>query len=130
MDAAGEGRAGGLHRLADTGPTHPGRIVIAGRVLVKVAEEATADALRVDRGDVSAGVSESGGGIAVSISTRLPVPDLDDTAALQAATPVLERVEAAQAFLRDQIGRLIGRDIIRINMTITGAVVEGRRRVR
>lgn len=130
MDAAGAGRARGLHRLADTEPTHPGRIVIAERVLVKVAEEATADALRVDRADVSAGVSDARGGIALSISTRLPAPDLDDAAALQSAPPVLERVEAAQALLRDQIGRLIGRDITRINMTITGAVVEGRRRVR
>lgn len=130
MIAAGAGRADGvLDRVHAAAPTRPGRIVIKERVLVKVVEEATADALRVDRGDVSVGVSEERGGMAVTISTPLPVPELDDVAAIQAGAPVLERVEAIQAQLRDRIGQLIGRDVTRINMTITGAAIAERKRV-
>jgi hypothetical protein len=42
---------------------------------------------------------------------------------------VLGRVAELQQKLLFQIGYLTGRDIARINMTITGAIVEQRRRV-
>ena len=130
MIAAGAGKAEGvLERVHAATPTRPGRIVIKERVLVKVAEEATADALRVSRGDVSVAVSEERGGMAITISTPLPVPELDDVAAIQAGSSVLERVEAVQIRLRDRIGQLIGRDVTRINMTITGAVIAEKKRV-
>lgn len=136
MSAAGAGQAGGdLTRVAagashDASP-YPGRITIKERVLVKVAEEATATTLRVDRGDVSVGVSEARGGIALTIRTPLPIPHLDDTAAIHAGAPVLERVQTAQEQLRDRIAHVTGREVTRVNITITGAVIaEQKKRVK
>ncbi|WP_082716819.1 hypothetical protein [Microterricola viridarii] len=130
MDSAQAGRTGGgAHRVADAAPTHPGRTVVRERVLVRVAEEATADALRVQRGHLSVEVSEARGGMALTISTPLPVPELDDIDAIQQGTPVLERVQAIQNQLRDRITQLTGRDVTRVNMTITGAVIAAKRRV-
>lgn len=135
MAAAGAGPAGGdLTRVAAgapyDAPSHPGRITIKDRVLVRIAEEATADALAVGRGDVSAGVSQAQGGIALTIRTPLPIPRLDDTAAVAAAVPVLEQVQSAQAQLKDRVARLTGRDVTRVNITVTGAVIAQQKRVK
>ena len=131
MDAAEASRVGGEpRRVAAEVPSHPGRITINERVLEKVAKETTATALRVDRADVSVGVSETRGGLAVSVSSPLPVPNLDDTAAIQAGIPVLERVAAIQTELRDRISHVIGREVIRVNISITGAVIARQKRVK
>lgn len=111
-------------------PTHPGRIVVAERALVKVARQASADAVGVDRGQVSVQVAESRGGIAVRISTPLPIPALDDTIAIRAGEPVLDRAASIQHELRDRLAYLIGRDVVRVDITVTGAVVAQRKRVR
>ncbi|MGR0221169.1 hypothetical protein [Agromyces sp. ZXT2-6] len=111
-------------------PTHPGRIVVEERVLVKVAREASADAVGVDRGQVSVDVAQYRGGIAVRIATPLPIPALDDTIAVRAGKPVLDRVASIQQELRDRLARLIGRDVVRVDITVTGAVVAQRKRVR
>ncbi|MDN3495708.1 hypothetical protein QL996_07205 [Planococcus sp. APC 4015] len=135
MGAAGAGQAGGdLTRVAagasHDAPSHPGRITIKDRVLVRIAEEATADTLRIGRGDVSAGVSQAQGGIALTIRTPLPIPHLDDTAAIAAAVPVLEQVQNAQAQLKDRVAQLTGRDVTRVNITVTGAVIAQQKRVK
>lgn len=115
---------------AEPPPTHPGRIVVAERALVKVARQASADAVGVDRGQVSVQVAESRGGIAVRISTPLPIPALDDTIAIRAGEPVLDRAASIQHELRDRLAYLIGRDVVRVDITVTGAVVAQRKRVR
>ena len=131
MDAAGAGRVGGDPRqVAAEVPAHPGRITIDERVLEKVAREATATTLKVDRGEVSVGVSEARGGLAVNVSAPLPVPDLDDTAAIHAGTPVLERVAAIQIELRDRIAHVTGREVTRVNISITGAVIAEQKRIK
>jgi uncharacterized alkaline shock family protein YloU len=111
-------------------PTHPGRIVVADRVLVKVAREATADTVGVDRGRVSVVVAESRGGIAVQISTPLPIAALDDSTAIRTGEGVMDRVASIQQALRDRLARLIGREVVRVDVTVTGAVVAQRKRVR
>lgn len=111
-------------------PTHPGRIVVGERALVKVARQASADAVGVDRGQVSVQVAESRGGIAVRISTPLPIPALDDAIAIRAGQPVLDRAASIQHELRDRLAYLIGRDVVRVDITVTGAVVAQRKRVR
>ncbi|MFD4420237.1 hypothetical protein ACFWN7_01885 [Agromyces sp. NPDC058484] len=111
-------------------PLHPGRIDIRERVLVKVTQEAAATVIGVDRGDVSVDVGQFGHGIAVRIASPLPIPDLDDTAAIQSGMPVLDRVAAIQQQLRDRISHLLGRDVMRVNVTVTGAVIAEKRRVR
>ena len=114
----------------DDAPTHRGRIVIQDRVLEKVSEQATATTVGVDRRDVSVRVSEAHGGISATISCPLSVPDLDDTAAIESGTSVLERVAAAQTELRDRIAQLTGSKVTRVNITITGAVIAQKKRVR
>lgn len=111
-------------------PTHPGRIVVAQRVLAKVAQEASADTVGVERGQVSVDVAESRGGIAVRISTPLPIPALDDTTAIRTGEPVMDRVSSLQQQLRDRLAHLIGRDVVRVDVIVTGAVVAQRKRVR
>lgn len=135
MDAAGTVRQGGDPQrvAAGTSPeeaTAPGRITIKERVLVKVAEEATSASLGVDRGSVSVGIAEAQNGLAVTIGTPLPVPDLDDTEAIRAGNTVLERVGAIQSQLRDRIAEVTGRDVHRVNITITGAVMAEKKRVK
>lgn len=111
-------------------PSLPGRIVVEERVLVKVAREVSADTVGVDRGQVSVDVAEYGGGLAVRISTPLPIPALDDTMAIEAGKPVLERVASIQHELRDRLAHVIGRDVVRVNITVTGAVIAQKKRVK
>lgn len=121
---------GPVRVAAEPPPSHPGRIDIGERVLVKVAREVSADMVGVDRGQVSVEVAESRGGIAVRVSTPLPIPGLDDTVAIQAGEPVLERVASIQHELRDRLAHVIGRDVVRVNITVTGAVIAQKKRVK
>ncbi len=135
MAAAGAGRLGGdVHPVAapDTAeaPSLPGRIVIPERVLAKVSEQAAATILGVDRRAVKVQLGQARGGMAVSVSSPLPVPDLDDTAAIRAGATVLERLAAMQAEVRDVITALTGTEVARVNITITGAVIAQKPRVR
>ncbi|KAA9106503.1 hypothetical protein [Microbacterium rhizomatis] len=111
-------------------PDLPGRIVVHPRVLEKVAREAAASTVGVDRGSLSVGVIEGSRGVAITVTTALPVPDLEDTAAIRAGQPVLARIAGIQEELRDRIGPLIGRDVARVDITITGAVIAQKRRVK
>jgi len=120
---------GGPTTVAAEEPLHPGRITVEHRVLVKVAEQAAASAIGVDRRDLSVDVTDTRSGLVVRIATPLPVPHLDDTTAIESGQPVLGRVAELQQTLLYQIAYLTGRDIARVNMTITGALVEQRRRV-
>ena len=131
VTAAAASIGGGPSRVAaEPPPSHPGRIDIEERVLVKVAREVSADTVGVDRGQVSVDVAESRGGIAVRVSTPLPIPALDDTVAIQAGKPVLERVASIQHEVRDRLAHLIGRDVVRVNVTVTGAVIAQKKRVK
>lgn len=121
---------GGPSGVAAAETAYPGRIDVKERAVRKVAEEASARTIGVDRSDISVEVAEYGGGIALRLATPLPIPDLSDTAAIAAATPVLERVAGLQRNLQETIAQIVGRDVTRINITITGATVPPRRRVK
>lgn len=108
----------------------PGRTVIHDRVLVKVVEETAAVALGVNRSTVTVRVSAASGGLAVTVASALPIPPLDDDAAIQTAGSVLDRLSAIQETLQDRIGQITGREVTRVNITITGAIVSGDRRVK
>lgn len=107
-----------------------GRTDVRERVYRTVTEQASATLIGVPRGDVKVDVAERVGGLAVRISAPLPVPPLDDTAAIAAAVPVLDQGRRLQDRLRDELGRLFGRDIVRVDLVVTGARVPERRRVR
>ena len=123
--AAGGGPVG-----AATEATVPGRVDVKERVYRTVTEQASATLIGVPRGDVKVDVTEHPGGIAVRIATPLPVPDLDDTVAISQSVPVLDRARQLQEQLQQRLTGIIGRDVTRITLTITGATIPERRRVR
>lgn len=129
VDQIGSG-GGALTRGATTETAYPGRIDVKEKALRKVAEEASARTIGVDRSDVSVEVGEYAGGIALRLATPLPIPDLNDTATITANPPVLERVAELQRTLQQTIGGIVGREVTRVNITITGATVPVRRRVK
>jgi hypothetical protein len=121
---------GGPAGVAAGGDAVPGRIDVRERVYRTVTEQASATLIGVPRGDVKVDVAEHPGGIAVRIATPLPVPDLDDTAAIAQSMPVLDRARQLQEQLQQSLSRMLGREVTRINLTITGATIPERRRVR
>jgi len=118
------------NRTTVAGPGIPaGRVNIADRVLQKTAERAAADIVGVDAKNVHVEIVSSRDSAVVRVSTAFPVPRLDDTEAVRAATPVLDAARAAQGELRTRLTRLFGREVSRVDMTITGASAPQRKRV-
>ncbi len=107
-----------------------GRVDVAERVFRKAAEQAAAEAIGVERSDVSVDIAASRDTVVVRVRTPFPVPPLDDTEAVRAATPVLEAARGIQHDLHDRITRLFGREVSRVDLTIAGATTPRRRRVR
>jgi len=108
----------------------PGHVHVRPGVIDKVAREATAVAIGTRRDDIRVEVSEWSGGLAVHVSAKLPVPSLDDTEAIHAGMPVVDRVRALQTVLAVDMERLTGRSVPRVTFTVTGAIVPKRKRVR
>lgn len=106
-----------------------GHVTVADRVLQKTAERAVADIVGVDAGQVHVDIVSARDSAAVRVTTPFPVPRLDDTLAVQAATPVLEAAHAAQIELRARLTRLFGRQVSRVDLTISGASAPQRKRV-
>lgn len=135
MTVAAERTGGGFPRAAAASATEStsmdaGRIVVHPRVLEKVAQEAAASAFQVERSGISVDVSEGSRGVALRVATPLPVPDLDDTTAIASGEPVLARVAVIQEELTAQVAHLIGRDVSRVDVIVTGAVIARKRRVK
>ncbi|WP_228528021.1 hypothetical protein [Microbacterium sp. UFMG61] len=121
---------GGPVGVATGEATVPGRVDVKERVYRTVTEQASATLIGVPRGDVKVDVAEHPGGIAIRIATPLPVPDLDDTVAISQSVPVLERARQLQEQLQQDLSGVLGRNVTRITLTITGATIPERRRVR
>lgn len=108
----------------------PGMVRVRERVIDKVVREASAVAIGVSRDDVNVEVAEWGGGLAVRIAARLPIPDLADAEAIRSETPILDRVRLLQSALTEEFARLTGREVRRVSFTVTGAIIPERKRVR
>ncbi len=117
-------------RTAVAGPGLPGRIDVADRVYRKAAEQAAADAIGIDRGDVSIDIAAARDTVVVRISAPFPIPRLDDTTAIQATTPVLDAARTIQTDLHDRLTHLFGKPVSRVDLTLTGATTPRRKRVR
>jgi len=115
---------------SDTGSRVPGSVRVRERVIDKIVRETSAVRIGVPRGDVEADVSEWGGGLAVRVAAKLPIPDLSDTEAIRAETPVTERIRVLQVELAEEFARITGRQIRRVSFTVTGAATSVRKRVR
>ncbi|MCC4248527.1 MULTISPECIES: hypothetical protein [Microbacterium] len=107
-----------------------GRVDVADRVYRKAAEQAAAEAIGVARAEVSVDIAASIGSVVVRIRSPFPVPRLDDTEAVRAAIPVVEAAHGIQQDLRTRLTRLFGREVSRVDLTIVGATIPKRRRVR
>lgn len=118
------------NRSAVAGPGLPaGHVNISDRVLQKTAERAAADIIGVDAKSVRVEIVAARDTAAVRVSTPFPVPRLDDAEAVRAATPVLEAATAAQSEIRSRLAHLFGREISRVDLTISGATLPQRKRV-
>lgn len=122
--------SGGSPRPAAAESGVAGRTEVAERVLVGIARAVSADVVGVPRGEVSVGVIDRREGMALRVSTPLPIPDLDDAEAVRAAAPILERAARMQEQLCERLAHLLGRDVVRVDITVTGARIPERRRVR
>jgi hypothetical protein len=120
----------GVGNRTVAGPGLPaGRVHIADRVLQKTAERAAADVIGVDAKNVHVEIVSARDTAAVRVTSPFPVPRLDDTEAVRRATPVLEAARTAQSELRSRLTRLFGREISRVDLTISGATAPQRKRV-
>lgn len=108
----------------------PGRVTVDTRVLRKVVQESAARAFGVERSKVSADLFDYRDGVALRLASPLPVPDLADSDAIRSSPTVPERIGQLQQSLSDDLTRMMGRRVTRVDVSITGAVVEQRRRVR
>ena len=118
------------NRTAVADPGLPaGRVNVADRVLQKTAERAAADVIGVDAKSVRVEIVSARDTAVVRVTSPFPVPRLDDTAAVLAATPVLEAARSAQSELRSRLTRLFGREVSRVDLTISGASAPQRKRV-
>lgn len=110
-------------------PRVPGSVRVRERVIDKVVRETSSLAIGAPRELVNVEVSEWGGGLAVRIATKLPIPDLEDTEAIRAASSVVDRVRFLQSTLAGEFARLTGREIRRVTFAVTGAIIPDRKRV-
>lgn len=118
------------HATVEPTPEPRGAVRVRPKALEKAVREASATLAGAPRGDVSVDIAEWGGGLNVRVATRLPIPSLEQTEAIHAETPILERVRAMQVALANELARLTGRDIRRVSVTVTGAIIPERKRVR
>lgn len=123
-DSVGQA-VGGPHVAAPAG-----RVDVTERVYAKVVRAASAELIGIERDALRAEVAGYRGGLAVRLATPLPVPSLDDPDAVRAMPDVIERSRTLQEQLQQRLTQLIGRDVTRIDITVTGAVTPERRRVR
>lgn len=107
-----------------------GAVRVRERVIEKVVRETAAMRIGVPRGEVNTEVAEWGGGIAVRIAAKLPIPDLEDAESIGTVAPVLEQVRRIQVALAEELAHLTGREIRRVSFTVTGAIIPERKRVR
>jgi hypothetical protein len=121
---------GGPTGSATGGGSVPGRVEVKERVYRTVAEQTSAALIGVSRSDVKVDVIARGAGLALRVSSPLPVPNLGDSAAVAQATPVLDRARELQEQLQQRLSGIFGLDISRVALTITGAIIPERRRVR
>jgi len=117
-------------RTAVAGPgLPPGRVEVADRVLEKTAQRVAAEVIGVDAKGIDIDIASGRDSAVIRVRAPFPVPRLDDAAAVRAATPVLEAARTAQSELRSRLTRLFGREISRVDLTISGATAPQRKRV-
>lgn len=104
-----------------------GRNTITSRAVRRVVSAVTAEELGVKASEVSVGLSDARGDLTVTASAPIHVAPLGADAR-QSGT-VLERLSSAQTTIRERCLQLTGSTISRVDLHITGAQLDERRRV-
>lgn len=107
-----------------------GRVDVRERVVRKVSEQIASQVIGVDVDRVSVTASDHRGGVAVRIQAPFPVPPLDDTDAVRAAGAVVDTAREAQRRVQEELSRVLGKPVTRVDITVSGATTPARRRVR
>jgi hypothetical protein len=113
-----------------TAPTHPvvrGRNTITSRAVRRVVSAVTAEELGVRSSEVSVELSDVQGDLAVHASAPIHVCPLG--AGRPGEETVLARLTRARTTIRERCLKLTGSTISRVDLHITGARLEERRRV-
>lgn len=114
--------------MSERGPVVPGHVSVRPRVLQRVAGAVVAEQLHVDRHDVRVDATDDGGDLALHVATPVRVPALDRAAGLPEGG-VLGLVRELQGTVRSRVRELTGRSVSRVDVVVTGARAETRRRV-
>ncbi|PPG36567.1 hypothetical protein C5E10_00140 [Pseudoclavibacter sp. RFBG4] len=117
------------HGAAQRGTTR-----LTPKALTRVASAVAGDALGVDAGSVSVDLDDHNGNLALRISTPIRVPSLSrirsqDAAIERSGGPILDRVEAAKAAIRDRFQTLTDSHVDRVMLRITGLDIRTEERV-
>ncbi|OUE07559.1 hypothetical protein C5B94_13950 [Clavibacter michiganensis] len=104
-----------------------GRTTITSRAVRRVVSAVTADALEVPAGDVSVTLTDAGGKLTVEARTSIRVPALSDRPVREGT--LVERLTTAQTQIRERVLGLTGSTVGRVDLRITGARIQERRRV-
>jgi hypothetical protein len=104
-----------------------GRTTITSRAVRRVVSAVTADALEVPAHDVSVTLADDHGKLAVEARTPIRIPALN--ARPEAGGTLVERLVEAQTQVRDRVLDLTGSTVGRVDLRITGARIQERRRV-
>lgn len=104
-----------------------GRNTISSRAVRRVVSAVTAEELGVRASEVSVELSDAHGALTVTASTPIHVSPLRTDA--RTSGTVLDRLARAQTSIRERCLSLTGSTIGRVDLHITGAKLEERRRV-
>jgi len=118
--------------IAATGATSglAGRVDVRERVVRKVSEQIASQVIGVNVDRVTVAASDYRDGVAVRIDTPMPIPPLDDTAAVHAAGAVIDTVREMQRRVQEQLAQVLGKPVTRVDITVSGATTPVKRRVR
>lgn len=129
---------------ANPGPLPDGSVVkasvyaghnrISTQALTSVAKVAAADVLDVAPGQVRVSWSDEAGALALSISSAMGAPSLqqiqqDPARVVQSGGSILSRATAAKALILEQVERLTGSTLSSVDIRISGLLTRDGRRV-
>lgn len=124
------GLGGGRSAPAEAAADVPGRIDVRERVVRKLSEQVAAQAIGVPVDAVRVTASDYRDGVAVRIDAPVPVPSLTDTEAIRSMGAVVDAAREMQRVVQDELARVLGKPVTRVDITISGATTPTRRRVR
>jgi len=108
-------------------PRLHGRTKISARAVRRVVSAVTADAMEVSPSDVSVELDDAGG--ALSIVAKAPVRLTPLGRGGVSGGSLVERLSTAQSTISERVLTLTGSDVRRVDLRITGAELQQRRRV-